>query len=240
MGFVALSKGLALVFFPLTILVLLAYFRRKAWRWVAFFSLAALLWVLPWTWRNWRQTHALIPIHIDSGYNFYLGNGFARHWIEAPFSYVDLKELTLGDLRRADPDLAGTALDPLRRDQALLQLALRQLISFAISSVTEGPHPEPDVLVPGGRFSEELADGHLANTGRAGRAGRAAARLARPLLGFKPAGSDYRRYGGRCVGLRLRPPVVYGAALCHRVGLVWPLAPAVAALSGRLTRLTPE
>jgi MFS family permease len=85
-GFVALSKGIALVFFPLTLLVLLAFFQWKAWRWVVFFSLAAMLWILPWTWRNWKATQALIPIHIDSGYNFYLGNGFARHWREAPFS----------------------------------------------------------------------------------------------------------------------------------------------------------
>jgi MFS family permease len=127
-GFVALSKGIALVLFPLTLLVLIGCFRWKTWRWAVFFSLAAMLWILPWVWRNWNVTQALIPVHIDSGYNFYLGNGFVRHWHEAPFSYVDLKALTLQDLQRANPELAATTTDPVQRDYWLFQVALRELI----------------------------------------------------------------------------------------------------------------
>lgn len=127
-GFVALSKGIALIFFPLTLLVLVIFFRCKAWRWAALFSLAALVWILPWSWRNWKATQALIPIHIDGGYNFYLGNGFARHWLEAPYSYVDLKALTLLDLQRSYPELAASTTNPVQRDRLLLQAALRELV----------------------------------------------------------------------------------------------------------------
>jgi MFS family permease len=128
-GFVALSKGLAMVFFPLTFLVLLSFFRWRAWRWVFSFSLAAILWILPWTWRNWNATQALIPVHIGSGYNLYLGNGFTRHWHEAAFSYVDLKALTLQDFQRAYPDLARTTTDPVGQDQGMLLVALQELIN---------------------------------------------------------------------------------------------------------------
>jgi 4-amino-4-deoxy-L-arabinose transferase-like glycosyltransferase len=127
-GFIALSKGLALVFFPLTLLALAACFRRSAWRWAALFSLAALACLIPWSWRNWRVAGALIPIHIDGGYNFYLGNGFARHWPEAPFSYAGLKALALQDLQHSHPELAATLVDPVQRDQKLLRAALAELV----------------------------------------------------------------------------------------------------------------
>jgi hypothetical protein len=92
------------------------------------FSLTALLWIIPWSWRNWRITQALIPVHIDGGYNFYLGNGFTRHWHEAPFSYIDLKELTLQDLQQAYPDLAATTAEPVQRDRWLFRVAFRELM----------------------------------------------------------------------------------------------------------------
>lgn len=125
-GFVALSKGIALVFFPLTILALVVVFRRAAWRWAALFSLAALVWLAPWSWRNWQATGGFIPVHIDGGYNFYLGNGFARHWHEAPFSYVELKKMTLQDLDQLHPGLMASTSEPVQRDRQLLQIALSE------------------------------------------------------------------------------------------------------------------
>jgi hypothetical protein len=126
-GFLALNKGIGLVFTPLTLLVLVIFFRRSAWRWVALFSLAALLWILPWSWRNWQAARALIPIHIDGGYNFYLGNGFTRHWHEAPFSYVELKALAMQDLQQAYPDAAAASIEPVQRDRWLLRIALNEV-----------------------------------------------------------------------------------------------------------------
>lgn len=127
-GFVALSKGIALVFFPLTLLVLLIFFRWAAWRWAALFSLAVLVWIVPWSWRNWQVAHAWIPIHLDGGYNFYLGNGFTRHWRQAPFSYVELKALAWQDLQRAYPD-AAVPVEPVQRDRWLFQIALDELVA---------------------------------------------------------------------------------------------------------------
>jgi hypothetical protein len=126
-GFVALSKGIALVFFPLTLSVMLICFRWSAWRWAALFSLAVLAWFLPWSWRNWQVAHAWIPIHLDGGYNFYLGNGFAHHWRQAPFSYVDLKTLTWQDFQRAYPD-AVVPVEPVQQDRWLFQIALDELV----------------------------------------------------------------------------------------------------------------
>jgi 4-amino-4-deoxy-L-arabinose transferase-like glycosyltransferase len=126
-GLAALSKGIALVFIPLTILVLLLYFRSSALRWMALFSGAALLIITPWTWRNWQLTKQFIPIHIDGGLNFYLGNGFARHWREAPFSYAGLKALTVVEMEQT---LASSGIqldDPVDRDQFLLSAALNEL-----------------------------------------------------------------------------------------------------------------
>lgn len=127
-GFVALSKGIALVFFPLTMMILVIVFRRGAWRWAGLFSLAALVWILPWSWRNWQVTGGVIPIHIDGGYNFYLGNGFVRHWHESPFSYVELKALTQQDLEQAHPELTASTSEPVQRDRQLLQIAVNELI----------------------------------------------------------------------------------------------------------------
>jgi hypothetical protein len=127
-GFIALSKGLALVFFPLTLVVLAAFFRRSAWRWAALFSLAALACIIPWSWRNWRAAGALIPIHIDGGYNFYLGNSFTRHWQEAPLSYTGLKALARQDLQHGHPELAASTTGPVQQDQKLLRVALDELV----------------------------------------------------------------------------------------------------------------
>ncbi len=75
-GVIALSKGVALVFFPLTILLVLLFFHRADLRWILLFIGAGMLLIGAWTWRNWEKTHRFLPVHIDLGYNFYLGNGF--------------------------------------------------------------------------------------------------------------------------------------------------------------------
>ncbi len=126
-GFIALSKGIALVFTPLTILVLAIYLRRASLRLILVFSVAALLWVAPWTARNARLTGAFLPIHADGGYNFYLGNGFARHWLAAPFSYVDLKALTAVDMQALYNRLGYSPQGSLQQDQVLLRAALEEI-----------------------------------------------------------------------------------------------------------------
>jgi 4-amino-4-deoxy-L-arabinose transferase-like glycosyltransferase len=125
-GALALSKGIALVFTPLSVLILLASFRRSGWRLALLFGAAALALIAPWTWRNWRLSGAFLPIHTDGGYNFYLGNGFARHWLEAPFSYTELKALSEEDIAALYARLGSQPSNPALRDRILLSAALAE------------------------------------------------------------------------------------------------------------------
>jgi hypothetical protein len=157
-GVVALSKGIALIFVLLVPLVLLLrstnmwgklptcptsrhvlvvegvpagqgnYSREKAWCWMLLFALAAAVLIAPWTWRNWTLTGEFLPIHANGGYNFYLGNGFARHWLRAPFSYVDLKAMTMQDAQNLYDALGiPPPTDPLAQDRVLLRAALADM-----------------------------------------------------------------------------------------------------------------
>jgi len=127
-GVLALSKGIGLVFAGLAPLVLLLCWRGKAWRWCLLFALAVAALVAPWTWRNWRLTGAFLPVHANGGYNFYLGNGFARHWPQAPLSYTALRAYTLQDIEAlyASPGAEPPA-DPLAVDRVLMRAAWGEL-----------------------------------------------------------------------------------------------------------------
>jgi len=127
-GVAALSKGIALIFVFLLPLVLWFRLRRKAGRFLMLVALAATVLIAPWTWRNWRLTGQFLPIHANGGYNFYLGNGFARHWRRAPLSYAGLKAHTVRDIQDLYVSLGVDDLsDPLDVDRVLLQAALRDL-----------------------------------------------------------------------------------------------------------------
>jgi len=124
-GLAALTKGAALVFVALVPLALLLRFRVGAWRWLLLFVLVSAVLIAPWIWRDWLLTGQLVPIHTGSGFNLYLGNGFARHWLEAPLSYARLKALTELDM----PAALGTPLpvDPLALDRSLGRVALAEM-----------------------------------------------------------------------------------------------------------------
>jgi hypothetical protein len=124
-GAVALSKGIALVFVPLTVLVLLLALRRAGRKPALIFLAAVLVLLLPWTWRNWRVAGVLLPVHAEGGYNVYLGNGFARHWLQAPLSYVRLKDLTEADMAADFP--GGLPQETLSLDQALSKAAWAEI-----------------------------------------------------------------------------------------------------------------
>ncbi len=127
LGLAALSKGAALVLLPLGLLALGLRFRRSAWGWIGLVALSSLALLLPWTIRNWEKTGRLLPIHADSGYNFYLGNRFAAHWLEAPFSYSSLRALAGQDMELVYQQQGGEPVDPLERDDLLLRAALAEL-----------------------------------------------------------------------------------------------------------------
>ena len=121
----ALSKGIALVFVLLIPLILLLHFRGKVRRQILPFILAAAVLLAPWVWRNWTLTGEFLPVHANGGYNFYLGNGFARHWLQAPLSYAELKAYTMQDAEGVYASLGiAEPVDPLVVDRILLRAAL--------------------------------------------------------------------------------------------------------------------
>ena len=126
-GIAALSKGIALVFLPLFTIIILIRFRSKGLFFVLLFLLGASAFVLPWTWRNWQLTGRFLPTHTGGGYNFYLGNGFAKHWLESPLSYQELKRFTELDTQALYNLLGFTPEDPQDVDAVLMQAALTEL-----------------------------------------------------------------------------------------------------------------
>jgi Dolichyl-phosphate-mannose-protein mannosyltransferase len=126
-GMSALTKGIALIFLPLTLMLVILVFRRHSLKWVLTISLGALLLIAPWIWRTWQVSGAVLPIHAGGGYNFYLGNGFTRHWIEAPFSYIELKNMTEEDIQRLYAGMGRAPADPLIEDRVLLQAGLAEI-----------------------------------------------------------------------------------------------------------------
>lgn len=123
----ALTKGIAIVFIPLTLLVLLIRFRSKSFFTVVLFAVVGFALVAPWTWRNRQLTGRFMPIHATGGYNFYLGNGFSKYWLEAPFSYVELKDKTEEDMQGVQESTGFDLDDPLSIDDALMQAAVADI-----------------------------------------------------------------------------------------------------------------
>ena len=125
-GVVALSKGIGIVFVIIAPVAYVARFRRGGLRWAALSLLCAAALIAPWTFRNVQRTGRLIPIHATGGYNFYLGNGFTRHWLEAPLSYVDLKALTVADMEALPEAQGSLPEDPVALDDLLMRSALAE------------------------------------------------------------------------------------------------------------------
>ena len=128
-GALALSKGIGVVFVFFVPFLLLARFRREGLRWIVLFLLSAAFLIAPWTYRNLQITGRFIPIHATSGYNFYLGNGFTRHWLESPLSYVDLKVMTLADMQTLSDAQGSLPEDPVDLDDALMRAALAEFVA---------------------------------------------------------------------------------------------------------------
>lgn len=129
LGFTVLSKGIALVFLPLSVFVLLLRLKSAGWRWAGIMATTALILILPWTYRNWRITGTLVPVHANSGYVFFLGNGLVRHGYAAPLSYEALNDLTQEDRLRLYQSLAVAPSDPLEIDGILGKAALEEILA---------------------------------------------------------------------------------------------------------------
>lgn len=126
-GALALSKGIAMVFVALVPVLLLLRFRRGGFRWAALFLVTAGLVIAPWTYRNLLVTDRFIPIHATGGYNFYLGNGLTRHWLESPLSYIDLHAMTVADMEALSDAHGALPEDAVGLDDALMKAALAEV-----------------------------------------------------------------------------------------------------------------
>jgi hypothetical protein len=73
-GLAVLSRETALYFAPVVALWLARGRRRPDLARGAWFFLAAVLTVAPWTWRNWVVFHAFVPVSTAGGQNLFQGN----------------------------------------------------------------------------------------------------------------------------------------------------------------------
>jgi len=125
---VSMSKGIGLIFAVITPFIFLWKFRARSLRYlIPFFSALGLI-VGPWTIRNWQKTGHIIPIHVNAGYNFLLGNGFVRNWSKAPLSYIQLKKMTLNDHESQFKPDDSINDDPFLKDQLMIAIALDEII----------------------------------------------------------------------------------------------------------------
>ncbi len=128
LGVVILSKGISVVFLPLTFVVFLIVLRRQNLIQSLSIVLAiALLFLGSWTWRNWQVAGEFLPTHANGGYNFYLGNGFTKYWLDAPLSYPDLKDLTEVDIVAVYESAGFQPKNDLEVDDVLREAALADL-----------------------------------------------------------------------------------------------------------------
>ncbi len=89
LGLGALTKSTFLVLLPIVLIVpILAPKRSLKSSLIAL--LACMIVVLPWTYRNYRISERVIPVHLLAGYNMYRGDLYVQHFSDAPFSYLGL------------------------------------------------------------------------------------------------------------------------------------------------------
>ncbi|MGI8770676.1 MAG: hypothetical protein ACR2JE_04500 [Acidobacteriaceae bacterium] len=76
-GLIALSNPSLLPFFPLCgVWILLGSYRQpRQTAGILLSVLVCVALVAPWSWRNWRTFHALIPLRSNFGAELYMGNG---------------------------------------------------------------------------------------------------------------------------------------------------------------------
>ena len=126
-GLVILTKGALLIFAGLLPMITWGKFRQQAWLKIIAFLTGLSVLVIPWIWRNYQLSGEILPIHTRGGYNFFIGNGFARHWLQAPFSYSTLKSLTQTDIDQVYREFGRIPQSPLEADHVLMQASLNEL-----------------------------------------------------------------------------------------------------------------
>jgi hypothetical protein len=133
------SAGLTWVFCALAVWQL-SQRRREVCRFLVWATLAALVAALPWTVRNYRLHGRLVPVALNGGFNFYIGNGpYGGGEIPPLPSFFDRWEVSARDSLRKqseverDATLYRLGLETIRHDPGgELKKLWRRAVSFVL------------------------------------------------------------------------------------------------------------
>ncbi len=140
----ALCKG---TFLPFLFLIpfLLAIVKKRPGQWRSALCIfgAAILFLAPWSLRNWYITHRFIPVHLLAGFNFQIGDSFIENYWKSPFSYAGLWSRAYQKVKTdiMAMDLSGLPLSKQEAisDSLLLQKSLRRYLEhpdFLLRKIT--------------------------------------------------------------------------------------------------------
>ncbi len=135
MGFGCLTKS-TLLLFPFVILGVLQYrFKSSGLKWGVIVLGAAILVLLPWTWRNYHVTSSFLPVNTSLGFNLIQGDIIGERW---PSSGITTIKSWVEGKTRADSvlDPTGLAWESLEGDRALTAFAVRNYTRHPFDFVT--------------------------------------------------------------------------------------------------------
>ncbi len=123
----ALIKSTFLIYIPI---FFIAAFWLKRYKKAIILFLISLAIIAPWTYRNYRLSNKIIPVHLLGGYNLYRGNRFVENYKKAPLSYLKLWNYTSAksdSINAAIPDNFSQAEWDMASDSIHLYLAIDEL-----------------------------------------------------------------------------------------------------------------
>jgi len=125
-----LCKGTFQLYIVLVPALLLFTINHKAkWRMAALVFLVTIVFLSPWTARNWVVAGKFIPVHIRGPFNLWVGDVFAEHYSKAPFSNVVLWDIAMeqmDEVIESLPESSSFHEFELMLDDALLQQSLEK------------------------------------------------------------------------------------------------------------------
>jgi 4-amino-4-deoxy-L-arabinose transferase-like glycosyltransferase len=123
LGITILTKSVLLLFPLVLFIVIMIKNGRSSLKYASIFLVVSYLCVLPWTIRNYRLTHEVIPVQTTLGMNLIQGNIVGEKWTDEKLSSI---KLWTDGMSRTDSILHGTghiATDP-KGDKIVANVAL--------------------------------------------------------------------------------------------------------------------